>query len=50
MYLHGGAPLGQQAFLGLRPDTGAALVAVCTRRFRAKDPFVPTASGLLAEL
>ncbi|MFJ9116793.1 serine hydrolase domain-containing protein [Streptomyces sp. NPDC102394] len=50
MYFHGGATLGQQAFLGFRPDTGTALVAVCTRRFRAKDPFVATAYGLLAEL
>ncbi|MFE0518185.1 serine hydrolase domain-containing protein [Streptomyces sp. NPDC058954] len=50
MYFHSGATLGQQAFLGFRPDTATALVAVCTRRFRANDPFVSAAYGLLAEL
>lgn len=49
MYFHSGATLGQQTFLGFRPDTGTALAAVCTRRFRARDPFVPTAYALLAE-
>ena len=49
MYFHSGATLGQQAFLGFRPDTGTALVALCTRRFRAHDPFVTTAYGLLAD-
>ncbi|WKX06262.1 serine hydrolase domain-containing protein [Streptomyces sp. NL15-2K] len=49
MYFHGGATLGQQAFLGFRPDTGTALAALCTRRFRAGDPFVATAYALLAE-
>lgn len=49
MYFHSGATLGQQAFLGFRPDTGTALVALCTRRFRAHDPFVATAYALLAE-
>ncbi|MEU3852147.1 serine hydrolase domain-containing protein [Streptomyces sp. NPDC029554] len=49
MYFHSGATLGQQAFLGFRPDTGTALAAVCTRRFRAHDPFVATAYRLLAE-
>ncbi|MFJ8630390.1 serine hydrolase domain-containing protein [Streptomyces sp. NPDC093568] len=48
MYFHSGATLGQQAFLGFRPDTGTALVALCTRRFRARDAFVATAYGLLA--
>ncbi|MFE2216701.1 serine hydrolase domain-containing protein [Streptomyces canus] len=50
MYFHGGATLGQQAFLGFRPDIGTALAAVCTRRFRAGDAFVPTAYTLLAEM
>jgi CubicO group peptidase (beta-lactamase class C family) len=50
MYFHSGATLGQQAFLGFRPDTQTALVAVCTRRFRAHDPFVATAYALLAEM
>ncbi|MFE7648482.1 serine hydrolase domain-containing protein [Streptomyces phaeoluteigriseus] len=49
MYFHSGATLGQQAFLGFRPDTGTALVALCTRRFRARDPFVATAYSLLAQ-
>ncbi|MFE6200582.1 serine hydrolase domain-containing protein [Streptomyces sp. NPDC057838] len=48
MYFHSGATLGQQAFLGFRPDTGTALAAVCTRRFRAHDPFVATAYAVLA--
>ncbi|MEU9591516.1 serine hydrolase domain-containing protein [Streptomyces sp. NPDC048193] len=49
MYFHSGATPGQQAFLGFRPDTGTALAAVCTRRFRARDPFVATAYAFLAE-
>ncbi|WP_395574738.1 serine hydrolase domain-containing protein [Streptomyces sp. BK79] len=49
MYFHSGATLGQQAFLGFRPDTGTALAAVCTRRFRARDPFIATAYALLAQ-
>jgi CubicO group peptidase (beta-lactamase class C family) len=49
LYFHSGATLGQQAFLGFRPDTGTALAAVCTRRFRAHDPFVAGAYALLAE-
>ncbi|MGC9501750.1 serine hydrolase domain-containing protein [Streptomyces sp. WG7] len=48
MYFHSGATLGQQAFLGFRPDTGTALAAVCTRRFRAHDPFIATAYSFLA--
>ncbi|WP_436848008.1 serine hydrolase domain-containing protein [Streptomyces coeruleorubidus] len=49
MYFHSGATLGQQAFLGFRPDTGTALAALCTRRFRAHDPFLASAYALLAE-
>ncbi|MEU7723012.1 serine hydrolase domain-containing protein [Streptomyces tibetensis] len=49
MYFHSGATLGHQAFLGFRADTGTALAAVCTRRFRAHDPFLATAYALLAE-
>ncbi|GHE99945.1 serine hydrolase domain-containing protein [Streptomyces fumanus] len=49
LYFHSGATLGQQAFLGFRPDTGTALAAVCTRRFRSRDPFVAAAYALLAE-
>jgi len=50
MCCHGGATLGQQAFLGFRPDTGTALAAMCTRRFRARDAFVPSSYTLLAEM
>jgi hypothetical protein len=49
MYFHSGATLGQQAVLGFRTDTGTALAAVCTRRFRAHDPFLATAYALLAQ-
>ncbi|MFJ8082899.1 serine hydrolase domain-containing protein [Streptomyces sp. NPDC096205] len=49
MYFHSGATLGQQSFLGFRPDTGTALAALCTRRFRAGDPFIATAYALLAD-
>ncbi|AKZ59747.1 putative penicillin-binding protein [Streptomyces ambofaciens ATCC 23877] len=49
MYFHSGATLGQQAFLGFRPDTGTALAAVCSRRFRARDPFIATAYAFLME-
>ncbi|MEU3254287.1 serine hydrolase domain-containing protein [Streptomyces sp. NPDC006997] len=49
MYFHSGATLGQQAFLGFRPDTGTALAALCTRRFRARDPFIAAAYALLYE-
>ncbi|MEU6104221.1 serine hydrolase domain-containing protein [Streptomyces flaveolus] len=49
LYFHSGATPGQQAFLGFRPDTGTALAAVCTRRYRARDPFVATAYAFLAE-
>ncbi|MFI9613490.1 serine hydrolase domain-containing protein [Streptomyces sp. NPDC052023] len=49
LYFHSGATLGQQAFLGFRPDTGTAVAALCTRRFRAGDPFVAAAYALLAE-
>ncbi|MFE9030597.1 serine hydrolase domain-containing protein [Streptomyces iakyrus] len=49
MYFHSGATFGQQAFLGFRADTGTALAAVCTRRFRAHDPFLAAAYALLAQ-
>ncbi|MGW7090395.1 serine hydrolase domain-containing protein [Streptomyces sp. NPDC054871] len=49
LYFHCGATLGQQAFLGYRPDTATALAAVCTRRYRARETFVTTAYALLAE-
>ncbi|RPK82343.1 MULTISPECIES: serine hydrolase domain-containing protein [Streptomyces] len=46
---HAGATLGQQAFLGLRPDTGLAVAATATRRVHRGDTFVATAYGLLTE-
>lgn len=47
VYFHSGATCGQQAFLGFRPDTGTAVVALATRRFRAADTFQQTAHALL---
>ncbi|MEV0523675.1 serine hydrolase domain-containing protein [Streptomyces sp. NPDC050439] len=49
LYFHCGATLGQQAFLGYRPDTATALAAVCTRRYHARETFVATAYALLAQ-
>ncbi|WP_411082625.1 serine hydrolase domain-containing protein [Streptomyces sp. cmx-18-6] len=46
---HAGATLGQQAFLGFRPETGLAVAATATRRVHLKDTFVATAYGLLTE-
>lgn len=47
LYFHAGATSGQQAFLGFRPDTGTALAALCTRRYRTHDALVATAYDLL---
>ncbi|TXS52124.1 serine hydrolase domain-containing protein [Streptomyces sp. t39] len=49
VYFHSGATSGQQAFLGFSPDTGTALVAVSTRRFRLRDRLIPVAYGLLTD-
>ncbi|MET9800937.1 serine hydrolase domain-containing protein [Streptomyces sp. NPDC006368] len=49
MYFHLGATSGQQVFLGFRPDTGTALAAVSTRRYRGEDTLIPTAYELLSE-
>ncbi|MDK1472664.1 serine hydrolase domain-containing protein [Streptomyces sp. 549] len=49
MLFHSGATCGQQAYLGFRPATGTAVAAVCTRRFRLSDPFLPAACALLAD-
>ncbi|MEU0158684.1 serine hydrolase domain-containing protein [Streptomyces sp. NPDC006261] len=46
---HAGATLGQQAFLGFRPETGLAVVATATRRVHRADTFVAAAYGLLTE-
>jgi CubicO group peptidase (beta-lactamase class C family) len=47
LYFHAGATCGQQAFLGFRPDTGTALVALSTRRYHKHDALVATAYDLL---
>lgn len=47
VYFHSGATCGQQAFLGFRPETNTAVVALCTRRYRPSDTFIATAYGLL---
>ncbi|MFJ5292268.1 serine hydrolase domain-containing protein [Streptomyces sp. NPDC088348] len=49
LYFHAGATTGQQAFLGFRPATHTAVVAVATRRIRLRDTFVATAYALLSE-
>lgn len=46
---HAGATLGQQMFLGFRPDTGTAVAAMCTRRVHRTDPFIATMHELLLE-
>ncbi|MFI8435152.1 serine hydrolase domain-containing protein [Streptomyces sp. NPDC079020] len=46
---HAGATLGQQTFLGFRPDTGTALAAVVDRRVSRADPFIATIHELLTE-
>ncbi|MEU8769619.1 serine hydrolase domain-containing protein [Streptomyces griseus] len=46
---HAGATLGQQAFLGFRPDSGLAVAATATRRVHRADTFVAAAYGLLTE-
>ncbi|WEH35836.1 serine hydrolase [Streptomyces sp. AM 4-1-1] len=50
LYFHGGATPGQQAFLGFRPATGTAVVALATRRVSLRDPFIATAYALLDEM
>lgn len=46
---HAGATAGQEAFLGFRPDTGTALVALATRRHTRRTSLVPTAYALLTD-
>ncbi|MEU0666603.1 serine hydrolase domain-containing protein [Streptomyces lavendulocolor] len=48
MYFHIGATSGQTAFIGFRPDSGTALVALATRRYSRKDTLVPAAYTLLS--
>jgi CubicO group peptidase (beta-lactamase class C family) len=47
VYFHSGATMGQEAFLGFRPDTGTALVALATRRHRRGTTLVHAAYRLL---
>ncbi|WP_328317873.1 serine hydrolase domain-containing protein [Streptomyces sp. NBC_00388] len=49
LYFHAGATTGQQAFLGFRPATRTAVVALTTRRIRLRDTFIATAYALLSE-
>lgn len=49
LYFHAGATTGQQAFIGFRPATHTAVVAVATRRIRLRDTFIATAYALLSE-
>ncbi|WP_407077726.1 serine hydrolase domain-containing protein [Streptomyces phytohabitans] len=49
LYFHGGATLGQEVFLGFRPDTGTALVALATRRHTHASVLARRAYDLLAE-
>lgn len=49
IFFHAGATPGQEAFLGFRPDTGTALVALATRRFGRRTTIVPVAHGLLCD-
>lgn len=44
---HAGATAGQEAFLGFRPATGTALVALSTRRHTRRTSLVPAAYALL---
>ncbi|MEW1614688.1 MULTISPECIES: serine hydrolase domain-containing protein [unclassified Streptomyces] len=46
---HAGATMGQQVFLGFRPETGLVVTATATRRVYRGDTFVATAHGLLTE-
>lgn len=49
LYFHAGATMGQEAFLGFRPGTDTAVVAVSTRRHSRTSALVRTAYDLLAE-
>ncbi|MGH3309206.1 MAG: serine hydrolase domain-containing protein [Streptomyces sp.] len=47
LYFHSGATMGQEAFLGFRPATGTALVALATRRYTSSSTLAPAAYRLL---
>ncbi|MCT2589738.1 beta-lactamase family protein [Streptomyces sp. N2-109] len=47
LYFHSGATMGQETFLGFRPATGTALVALATRRYTRSRALGPTAYRLL---
>ncbi|NLU67831.1 serine hydrolase domain-containing protein [Streptomyces sp. HNM0574] len=49
VYFHSGATMGQEAFLGFRPDTGTAVVALATRRYARGRTVVRPAYRLLTE-
>ncbi|MFJ4840799.1 serine hydrolase domain-containing protein [Streptomyces sp. NPDC088746] len=50
LLFHGGATMGQEVFLGYKPDTGTALAAIATRRYRRVSTLQPTAYELLRSL
>lgn len=50
LYFHGGATFGQHAYLGYRPATGTALVALATRRHTRRRNLIATAHTLLTAL
>lgn len=49
VYFHSGATMGQEAFLGFRPATNTALVAVANRRYHRRTTLGYTAYRLLTE-
>lgn len=47
VYFHGGSTFGQVTYLGYRPATGTALVAIATRRNNHRNTLINTAHTLL---
>ncbi|MFT7836905.1 serine hydrolase domain-containing protein [Saccharothrix sp. BKS2] len=50
LYFHAGATFGHTTFLGFRPATATAVVALAGRRAHRRFPLVPTAYRLLADI
>lgn len=49
VHFHSGGTMGQEAFLGFRPATGTAVVAVATRRYSRRTTLAYAAYRLLTE-
>ncbi|MFE2757975.1 serine hydrolase domain-containing protein [Actinosynnema sp. NPDC059335] len=49
VFFHGGATFGQHAYLGYRPATRTALVAVATRRYTRRHNLIAVAHRVLVE-